>query len=237
MTVSRVIVGLMAGALGVAGILVVPAFGAATRSPLLVPARHASARAPGGNFTPAAADPRLAAVFARGGLGGVGDFRFTPAETERGQRAVTVAVRMRSNRVDQARLAGVGGANIGVAPIAYNLGVGVGWKRFAVAGDLARIDLGPQPGSREAADLSLSYRAKRFTGRIKAATDRPIGEVATLVDQPQSYSVDVGGSYSLTRRLDVTAGVRYRSDRERLSHLDDDRRDSQAAYVGTVFRF
>ena len=116
-------------------------------------------------------------------------------------------------------------------------GVALGWKRFAVAGDLARIDLGPLPGSREAADVSVSYGAKRFTGRLKAATDRPYGEVAQLVDQPQSYSVDIGGAYKLTRNLDVTAGLRYRSDRERLARTDDERHDSQAAYVGTVFRF
>ena len=233
----RSIAGMMAGALCVAGVVVAPALEAAAGRPAQLAARHVAVRAPFGGFTPAAADPRLAAAFARSGLG-AGDFHFTQADTQRSPRAVTVAVRMRSNRpTEQQRLAS-SGANVGVAPIAYSLGVGVGWKRFAVTGDLARVDLGPQPGSREAADLSLSYQAsKRLTGRIKAATDRPYGEVATLVDQPQSYSVDLGGSYSLSRRLDVTAGVRYRSDRERLAHLDDDRRDSQAAYVGTVFRF
>ena len=234
---TRAIAGMIAAALCVAGALLAPALEASAHMPARVAPRQTAYGAPAGTFTPAAADPRLAAVFARGGLG-VGDFHFTPAETQRGQRAVTVAVRMRSNRgaADQ-RLAS-GPSNVGVTPIVYNLGVAVGWKRFAVAGDLARVDLGLQPGSRQAADLSLSYSAsRRLTGRIKAATDRPIGEVAALVDQPQSYSVDLGGSYSLTRRLDVTAGVRYRSDRERLSHLDDDRRDSQAAYVGTVFRF
>jgi hypothetical protein len=35
----------------------------------------------------------------------------------------------------------------------------------------------------------------------------------------------------------VTAGMRYRSDRERLARLDDSRRDSQSVYVGTAFRF
>ena len=232
----RMIVGMVAGALCAAGVVVAPATGAPARSP--VAARHADPRAvTAGTFTPAAADPRLAAVFARGGLG-LGEFRFTPAGARHGPRAVTVAVRMRSNRPAGDPGPATRATSVGVAPIAYNLGVAVGWKRIVVMGDLAHLDLGPQPGSREAADLSLSYRAsRRLTGRIKAATDRPIGEVAQLVDQPQSYSVDVGGSYSLTRRLDVTAGVRYRSDRERLAQLDDDRRDSQAAYLGTVFRF
>lgn len=232
---GRVIVGLVAAVLGAAGLLAVPGLAASSPVARLQP-RAAPARGIAGSFTPAAADPRLAAVFARGGLS-TADFRFTPADSRRDGRAVMVAVRMRSSRTEAPRQVASTTPTPGLAPIAYNLGVAVGWKRFAVAGDLAHLDLGPQPGSRDAADLSVSYRAKRFTGRVKAATDRPMGEVAHLVDQPQSYSVDVGGAYQLTRRLDVTAGVRYRSDRERLTHLDDDRRDSQSAYVGTLFRF
>ena len=57
----------------------------------------------------------------------------------------------------------------------------------------------------------------------------------TLVGE-RGFAVDVGSSYSLARNLDVTAGVRYRSDRERLARLDE-RRDSQAVYLGTAFRF
>ena len=51
-------------------------------------------------------------------------------------------------------------------------------------------------------------------------------------------SLDVGGSFALTRNLDVTAGLRYRAERDRLQQAPDlDRRDSQALYVGTAFRF
>ena len=66
--------------------------------------------------------------------------------------------------------------------------------------------------------------------------DRPMQNGPALVDDMSSYALDVGGSYSLTRNLDVTAGVRYRSDRERLTRVDE-RRDSQAVYLGTAFRF
>ena len=52
-----------------------------------------------------------------------------------------------------------------------------------------------------------------------------------------SYAVDVAGSYRLTRNLDLTAGVRYKSEEQRLPQLVDDRRDSQSVYVGTAFRF
>ena len=48
--------------------------------------------------------------------------------------------------------------------------------------------------------------------------------------------VDVGGAYSLSRRVAVTGGVRYRIDEDRLRAADS-RRDSQAVYVGTAFKF
>ena len=47
----------------------------------------------------------------------------------------------------------------------------------------------------------------------------------------------MGGSYRLVGNLDVTAGLRYASDRERLRALTDHRQDSQAIYVGTQIRF
>lgn len=186
-------------------------------------------------FTPAAADPRLAAVFARGGLDSSG-FRFTPAETGREHRAVTVAVRARTVRPDQTRVAAADGATA-LTPIAYNLGVAVGWRRFGVAGDVRRLDMATQPGGREAADVTLSYAGNRVAGRVKATADRPYAAVAPRVESERSYSLDLGGSYRLTRNLDLTAGLRYRTERDQLVRLDDNRRDSRAVYVGTAFRF
>src|SRR3546814_13819214 len=62
-----------------------------------------------------------------------------------------------------------------------------------------------------------------------AATDR-------ITAPGGNPSVDVVSSYRVTRNLDVTAGVRYKAD-DRLEPLTDARRDSQAVYVGTQFRF
>jgi hypothetical protein len=229
---QRAIAGIVAVAAVAAGGLVMPAYGA-PEAPR--PAAKRLAPRPVDSFTPAAADPRLAALFARSGLGDT-DFRFTPAETRRSTRAVTVAVRARTQRGAAVATAATPAPTVGLAPIAYNLGVAVGWKRFAVSGDVARVDLNGQPGSREAADVAVSYSLERFTGRVKAGADRPLANVPQL-DNNRSYSLDVGGSYALTRNLDVTAGMRYRSDRERLARVQDDRRDSQAVYVGTAFRF
>lgn len=194
-----------------------------------------------GTFTPAAADPRLAAVLARGGLPS-GGFRFTPTEaSKKGGRAVTVAVRARSTRsAEQAERAATGAgfaSNVGVAPIAYNLGVGVGWQRFALSGDVSRVDLAGRPGSREAASVGVTYGGRRVSGQVRGTVDRPLQAAGPAIVDDQNVSLDVGGSYRLTRNLDVTAGVRLKSERDRLERLEDTRRDSQAVYVGTAFRF
>lgn len=240
MIAARAIVGIAAGVLVTAGALVAPAFGAPDRGHAVKRVAIAPIKRLAGDFTPAAADPRLAAVFARGGLDSDG-FRFTPADVRRDRRSVTVAVRARSNSNALASVDTRTGAapapTIGIAPIAYNLGASVGWKHFAVSGNATRVDLGPVPGSREAADVAVTYSAGRAWSRLTAAADRPLAGSPKLAEQAPSYSVDLSSSYALTRNLDVTAGLRYRSDRERLVRLDDTRRDSQAVYLGTAFRF
>ncbi|MGF7148345.1 hypothetical protein FHS96_001973 [Sphingomonas zeicaulis] len=210
------------------------------------PAKYASkkpvslnARGGIGSFTPASADPRLAASFARAGMTSNG-FRFTPASAADGRsRPVTVAVRARSSvsRADAEKIAIAAPTAVSITPIAYNLGVAVGWKRFALSGDVSRVDTGLMPGGRESVDVGVSYTGKKFSARVQAGADRPTAGQPALVAAPESYSVDLGTSYSLTKNLDVTAGLRYRSDRDRLLPTADDRRDSQAVYIGTAFKF
>ncbi len=184
-----------------------------------------------GSFTPAAADPRFAASFGRGGLGASSGFRFTPSSTPGGSRRVTVAVRASAATPKEAALAASGTIN----PYAYNLGVAVGWKRFAITSDYAKVDLGPIPGSRESADVALSYGGTRWSTRLALAADRALGDVPRTLGPDRNVSLDLGGSYSINNRLDVTGGVRYRMDR--VEQITDDRRDSQAVYIGTAFRF
>jgi hypothetical protein len=189
-----------------------------------------------GSFTPAAADARFGASFGRAGLGGNSGFRFTPSITPgSSNRRVTVAVRVRSVSAQQAERSATAGALAG--PYAYNLGIAMGWKRFAVTSDYNRVDLGVLPGSRESADVALSYSGKRWSTRLALGADRPIGEASHLLDADRAVSVDLGGSYSITNRLDLTGGVRYKMDHDSLQYVADDRRDSQAIYIGTAFRF
>lgn len=239
MSVRRYMAGMGIGAAAVLGLAAAPALLAQSAPQQRISAKRAPTIASIGTFTPAAADPRLAAALARSGLSGSG-FRFTPADSVRtSNRSVTVAVRARNTRPATA-LADRGAAApaaVTLQPIAYNLGVSVGWKRFAISGDLAKLDLAGAPGSRESAELGVSYTGKRASGRIKAGAERPLaGEPRLIADDP-SYSIDLGGSYSITRNLDLTAGVRYKSEENRLPQLTDNRRDSQAVYVGTAIRF
>lgn len=240
MSVRRTLAGLGIGAVAAAGLVAAPALLAQTAQQQRAAApKRAPAISSIGSFTPAAADPRLAAALARSGLSGSG-FRFTPADSARAtNRSITVAVRAR-NAGPATALADRGAAApaaVTLQPIAYNLGVSVGWKRFAISGDLAKLDLAGAPGSRESAELGVSYSGKRASGRIKAGAERPLAGAPRLIADDPNYSIDLGGSYSITRNLDVTAGVRYKSEENRLPQLTDNRRDSQAVYVGTAIRF
>lgn len=237
MGVSRASVALGGAAMVVSALACVPA-GAATTPAFLKKraAAAASLRAPGGlgSFTPAAADPRLAAAFAHSGFGGE-DFHFTPSSAPGSRRAVTVAVRARvATKAEAERTALVTAPAI--APAAYNLGVSVGWKRFALSGDLARVDPGLLPGGREAVDLGLTYSGRQWSTKLQVAADRSLGEQPRIIGSDLAYSLDLGGSYALTHNLEVTGGLRYRLQYGHLE-LADDRRDSQAVYVGTAFKF
>ena len=52
-----------------------------------------------------------------------------------------------------------------------------------------------------------------------------------------TYSLDVGGSYDLSHRIALTGGLRYNIQHDKNTAFQDERRDSQAVYVGTAFKF
>jgi hypothetical protein len=188
-------------------------------------------------FTPAVSDPRLAAAFARRGVQS-SSFRFTPSPASADQsKAVLVTVRARGAGPEAVRTGGASGTAISaITPSAYNLGVAVGWKRFALSGDMARVENDILPGQREAAEVGVSYAGKKFGGRLQVGAERSDG-AQRLVAADSAYSLDVGGSYSIARNVALTGGVRYKIQRDRLQPLSDERRDSQAVYIGTAFRF
>lgn len=188
------------------------------------------------NFTPAAADPRLAAMFANRALN---DFRFTPAAAKGRPSQVRVAIRAGSTLPTPARPVEVAVANAPttLAPTNYDLGVAVGWKRLAVAGDVSRTrSIDPTIGTRETAVVGVSYNLKKLTGRIAVSGERNESPVAQLA-RPDSATLDVGASYNISRNIAVNGGVRYRIERDQIPALADDRRDSKGVYVGTAVKF
>ncbi len=224
-------------ALAAAGLVLTPAV-AATSSKKR-PAPIALSFDPISSFTPANADPKLAAAFAGRGLS-LTDFKFTPAAAKSRPSQVRVAIRARTSAPVAAQVAEASAASAfgALAPTTYNLGVAVGWKQFALSGDVAKVrDSNSAIGARESAVVGVSYSLKRFTGRVAVGAERGDGHPLPALRRGDNYSLDVGGSYDISRRIAVTGGVRYNIERDRLSALSDDRRDSQAVYVGTAFKF
>jgi hypothetical protein len=208
-----------------------------------------------GSFTPASVDPRLGASLSLKALAHGPLFRFTPAASAtRGNRAVTVAVRVDSETagaisVRQTLAAAAAQPGLApavrVAPGAFTLGIARGYESFApklaqsiVAPELKKIDM-PDLAAFKAgkANDRLGHEPSRFGARIALDELAKPGRAPRTLEGQGDYSVDVGGSYRVTRNVAVTAGVRYSSERDRIVPLTDATQDSQAVYVGTQFRF
>ncbi|GGB89355.1 hypothetical protein GCM10011494_04620 [Novosphingobium endophyticum] len=202
------------------------------------------------SLDPEASAENLSRAVAMRSLAQARAFPFTPAGTaNRSERSVTVAVRVdpeaaqsiivrHSSKLAQATNEP---GSLRMAPTGFNLGVSRGYQNFAQ--NLVQAPAGRNPA--EAPDLekfSLSPGAgvnhddSRFTPRISIDEKRAAGR-APRTFAGDSGEVDLGGAYRVTENLDVTAGVRYSQDRERLLPLTDGKQDGQAVYVGTQFRF
>ncbi|WP_417620772.1 hypothetical protein [Parasphingorhabdus sp.] len=202
-----------------------------------------------GSFTVAGADPDLVAKYKLNALRGNASFKFTPAGgTRGGERSVTVVVRQKSDAdaiaFRQNVLAAAPGSGIPtaakIAPVSYSLGTAKGLKSFAIP--VKKLASNLPDLSEIGGEITLGEgetgKKSRFNTRMSIDASAPINAAPRALDASQKdYTLDVGGSYSLTRNLDVTAGVRINNERDRMAPLTDNRQDSQAVYVGTQFRF
>ncbi|MEN7538127.1 hypothetical protein [Aurantiacibacter flavus] len=203
------------------------------------------------SFTPASADPRIARIVAERAGGKAPLMRFTPANSgaDGAGRAVTVAVRV-DQRVAQI-LSGrttvdseaSGDGSLRVASSRYNLGLSRGYSSFAQSPRQVS-DLAANLSSAEVPDLAefqpraaAAEKPSRFAARIELEEEAPAARSGDAADQLGDRMLDVGGSYSLTRNLNVTAGVRYQQERDLRPLPDVRQQDSQAVYIGTQFRF
>ncbi|WP_341631413.1 hypothetical protein [Sphingomonas agri] len=229
----------LAAAVAAAGLVLSPAFA------MSAPKKRAPAVSlsfdPVSSFTPANADPKLAAALAGKDQLPLSDFKFTPAPAKGRPSQVRVAIRARVVAPAQTQIAQAASTTAvnALTPTGYNLGVAVGWRRFAVAGDVAKVkSADPALGGRESAVLGVSYSlSNRLSTGVAVRADRATGSPAPALRQGDNVSVDVGSSYSLSRHIALTGGVRYNIERDRIPAFQDNRRDSQAVYVGTAFKF
>lgn len=239
--------GLSAGLLyaGAAALVAVPSAGLALTmlgSPRVHDGLH--------SFTPASADPHLAKLVAETATKGM-RMRFTPAgAANRPGRSVTVAVRVDEESAQlvsvSSLLAGskgqVSGAAVPIAPTRYNLGVARGYQSFASPANSPELSkelsnaampdlasFAPSPGAKD--------KPSRFGARIALEEKVRAGRAPRTLESLGDQTVDVAGSYRVTKNLDVTAGLRYSQDRDRIAPLTNGKQDSQAVYLGTQFRF
>ena len=172
-------------------------------------------------------------------------YPFTPAKNpNRPDRSVTVAVRIDPNAIKGITVRGSSAddndaSRLHLAQTAFNLGMQRGYRSFAPG-------IVPAPTARKGETPDLTHYSipqsatpgdSRFSPRIVIDEKQAAGRAPRTFAGDKEDQVDLGGSYRVTRNLNVTAGVRYSQDRERLLPLTDGKQDSQAVYVGTQFRF
>ncbi len=212
-------------------------------------------------FTPASVDPELAARVAdRARERGI---RFTPAGTTiiNNDRTVTVAVRIDDETAQaisvRAAINSAPGQSSGISGLQasrFNLGTARGYQSFARpksdAVSPAGVSLPDAVRDTELSNLSVpdlsefepaqsvrEDKPSRLQPRIELEDEAIAGRSPNTFDARGSQTVDVGGSFRLAPNLDVTAGVRYSQERNRLDQLTNSDQDSQAVYVGTQIRF
>lgn len=248
---------------GAVAVLALPSAVLAFSSRLDLPAESLS-RQGVHHFAAGEIDPGLARAMAghtgaqtkRGPL-----FRFTPAGlVMRPDRAVTVAVRVDAETAREIIVRGftdpathaagtmtTGLTALRIAPTAYNLGVARGYQGFTqapqglaqtvgLASDLRKIDM-PDLSTFKSGDGTAAGAAPRLAPHIALDERERAGRAPRTLESVGTQTVDFGGSYRLSRNLDVTAGVRYSRDGDRLQPVIDGKTDSQAVFVGTQFKF
>lgn len=224
---------------GAALVIAVPALGAAgellrLRSTVPVSLGELGSIA---SFTPAIHDPKLSSAYARAVLKrGGNQFRFTPTSGSlSGRRSITVLVRADrgSARADERST-----APLAIAPLAFNLDASRGWRKFALPDKMGNKPLDPVFADMPAArNFSLESKPSRLKADVQLDARRDVGTAPQTLAGESKLSVAIGSSYSLTRNINVTAGVRYKGHDNRLAPITDGKQDDQAVFVGTKFKF
>jgi hypothetical protein len=230
------------------------ATGSLVLSPIVMPAFAAKSVEKAGTakdwlntFTPSGVDSRLAAKFAASGSRSDSRFPFTLAGADANRnRTIIVAARANSNltagavSVRSAVAASELGAGAGLrlSTVDYRLSASKGWQGFA-APSMPKLAKQVPVSELGKGGFRLDEETKKpskFATKIKLDQNREVAPPARGNAASGDYKLDVGGSFSISRKIDVTAGVRYGSENDRVLATDN-RKDSEAVYVGTKIRF
>lgn len=225
-------------------------------SPVLVPAfaaqfsdYSATSSSWMSRFTPAGVDSRLAVKAERKAVPG-NQFRFTPAGLNRkGNNVLTVAARADlansanavSIRTAIEKFEAGSGTTVRLNNSNYQLTASRGWQGFKLPAKAVQVEQPRLSGMVGKGDFRLDGNDKKKPSRFN--TDLSVDKVGNATPNPRGsaaagdYALNVGGSFSISRRIDVTAGVRYSSERDRIAPAANSSPDSEAVYVGTKIRF
>ncbi len=197
-----------------------------------------------GSFTPVTNDDRLARAYAQAARASQSrGFRFTPTSGSINGRSLTILVRAAANSAAAAERVL---PNLGVAPVAYKLGTAKGLAQFSTG---ARLDPAiPDPViehqvAEPVAAYTLRPKKDRFSANLQLenreqTATAPTEDTPLTLGTEHSYAVDLSSSYSLTKNLNLQAGVRYKGPSNRLAPtVTDQAQDSKSVYVGTTFKF
>ena len=197
------------------------------------------------HFTPAGIDSRLEERMRNNAARGTA-FPFTPAGlNSRANNTLTVAARADgSNAVTvrnaMAQLDAGSSTTLRLNNSSYQLTTKRGWQAFnlpSTAVDQPRHNTMHGKGTFRLDD-SAKKKPSRFGTDVKVASPR--GATPSLRGNEAAagdYSVSVGGSFRVAKGVDVTAGVRYSRDSDRVDLATAAQADSEAVYVGTKIKF
>lgn len=233
-------------------------------SPIIVPAFAAKSSSYGKaisgwniQFTPSGVDSRIAKLHQErfGDQNAIKSnklFRFTPAGLDKiSNRTLTVAARTNEEpkavtvRNVLAKNTPANGPLAALKTTKYSLKQDKGWKGFELTA-LPKLPVTDISGSlNRISTPKINYKLKedkddkpsKFSTSMKIAkpTDAapsPLGNAAG-----EDYELSLGGSFSISKRIDLTAGVRYERQNDIPLSSTDNREDSEAVYVGTKIRF
>lgn len=198
-----------------------------------------------GSFTPVTRDGRLAKAYAQAAKASQSrNFRFTPTSSSVSGRSLTILVRAPSTaefgKTERVL------PNLGIAPVSYKLGPTSSLAKFSAGAQIEPTTSVPvieHQVVEPVASYTLRPKKDRFSTSLQlknreATATVPIEDMPATLGSEQSYAVDLSSSYSLTRNLNVQAGVRYKGPSNRLAPtVTDQAQDSQSVYLGTVFKF